>query len=62
MAQQMNVQTDSNTAYVGYSSSEFTALTTEQFISAKGPLFNTIGTNGNPTLSAIQISARTNGN
>jgi hypothetical protein len=62
VVQQMNVQTDANTIYLGYSSSKFTALTAGQFISAKGPLFNTIGTSGIPTLSAVQIRARTNGN
>jgi len=62
VVQQMNLQTDATTAYVGFSASSFTALTKGQFFAAKGPLFNTIGSSGYPTLSAIQIRARTTGN
>ncbi|HEY5214080.1 MAG TPA: hypothetical protein VIJ38_13775 [Acidobacteriaceae bacterium] len=60
--QQMNVQTDADTAYVGCSPSSFTALATGQLLSAKGPCFNTISTSSVRTLSAIQIRARTVGN
>ena len=60
--QQMNVKADATTTYVGFTSSSFSALTTGKFISAKGPLFNTTGSSGYPTIGAIQLRARTVGN
>jgi hypothetical protein len=59
---QMNVQAGGSTTYVGYSAPAFTALAKGQYIAAKGPLFNTIGAIGSPTLGAVQIRARTAGN
>jgi hypothetical protein len=60
--QQIGVQTDATTSYTGFTASSFSALANGQFLAAKGPLFNTVGANGSPTLSAIQLRARTVGN
>jgi hypothetical protein len=60
--QQMTAQTDATTSYTGFTASSFSALASGQFLAAKGPLFNTVGATGSPTLSAIQLRARTVGN
>lgn len=58
---QLNLQTDSTTALIGFDSSSLGALMAGQFIVAKGPLFNSASA-GDPTLSAIEIRARSSGN
>ena len=60
--QQIDVQAGGTTTYTGYTVASFTALAPGQFLVAKGPLFNTTGTAGYPTLAAMQIHARANGN
>ena len=60
--QQMTAQTDATTSYTGFTVNSFSTLAKGQFLSAKGPLFNTVGATGSPTLSAIQLRARSVGN
>ena len=60
--QQMNVQTGTTTDFVGFSSASLSAVSDGQFVVAKGPLFNTVGSSGYPTISAIQLRKRADGN
>lgn len=60
--QQMAIQTDATTDFVGFSSTSLNGLSVGQFVAAKGPLFNTTGSNGDPTISAIQLRKRASGN
>ena len=60
--QQMEIQTDSTTAIVGFSSASVNGLAIGQFVTAKGPLFNTTGSGGDATISAIQLRERDSGN
>lgn len=60
--QQMEIQTDSTTAFVGFPSASVNGLAVGQFVAAKGPLFNTTGNGGDPTISAIQLRERASGN
>jgi hypothetical protein len=60
--QQMNVQTAATTEFIGFSPTSFSAVSDGQFIAAKGPLFNTVGSSGYPTVSAIQLRKRDDGN
>jgi len=62
LIQQMEVQTDATTAFVGFSSPSINGLAVGQFVTAKGPLFNTTGSGGVPTISAIQLRERASGN
>ncbi|MGA7158214.1 MAG: DUF4382 domain-containing protein [Acidobacteriaceae bacterium] len=57
--QQVDVQTDSATEYTGYSVGSFSALAADDFLAAKGPLFNAGGV---PTVGAVELRARTIGN
>jgi hypothetical protein len=61
IVQQMEIQTDATTAFVGFSSASVSGLSAGQFVAAKGPLFNTTG-GGDPTMSAIQLRERASGN
>jgi hypothetical protein len=62
IVQQINVQTDATTDYPNTTLTTFSSITKGQFIAAKGPLFNTTGTAGYPTLSAAQLVGRATGN
>jgi hypothetical protein len=62
LVQQMEIQTDATTNFVGFSSASLSGLSAGQFVAAKGPLFNTAGNSGNPTLGAIQLRERASGN
>lgn len=62
IVQQMEIQTDSITAFVGFSSASVSGLSAGQFVAVKGPLFNTTGSGGAPTISAIQLRERASGN
>lgn len=62
VVQQIDVQTDSTTAFVGFPSASINGLDAGQFVTAKGPLFNTTGGGGDPTISAIQLRERASGN
>jgi hypothetical protein len=60
LIQQVNVQTGSSTTFVGFPSSSLAAVTTGQFIAAKGPLLNTTD-GGFPTVGAIDLRERASG-
>jgi hypothetical protein len=60
--QQMDVQTAATTEFVGFSPASMSAVGVGQFVAAKGPLFNTMGISGYPTLCAIQLRERAAGN
>lgn len=62
IVQQIDLQTDSTTAFVGFSSASINGLAVGQFVAAKGPFFNTAGSGGDPTISAIQLRERASGN
>lgn len=59
---QMDVQTGAATSFVGFSSASLSELSDGDFIAVKGPLFNTLGTAGIPTVSAIELRKRAQGN
>ena len=60
--QQMEVQTDATTTFVGFPSASISGLAVGQFVATKGPLFNTTGSGIGPTISAIQLRERASGN
>lgn len=60
--EQIDIQTDSTTDFAGFSSASIDGLAAGQFVAAKGPLFNTAGSGGEPTISAIQLRERASGN
>lgn len=60
--QQMDVQTGATTEFVGFSPATFGSVSEGQFVAAEGPLFNTMGSGGYPTLCAIQLRERATGN
>lgn len=62
IVQQIDIQTDSSTVFVGFPSASINGLAVGQFVAAKGPLFNTTGSGGDPTISAIQLRERASGN
>lgn len=62
IVQQMYVQAGSVTSYVGFSSSGLSSLAAGQFVAAKGPLFNTTASSGQPTISAMELRKRSIGN
>jgi hypothetical protein len=62
LIQQVAVQTGAATTFIGFSSSSLASVTAGEFIAAKGPLFNTTGELGFPTLGAIVVRARAAGN
>ena len=62
LIQQMEIQADSTTAFVGFPSASISGLAVGQFVAAKGPLFNTTSSGGAPTISAIQLRERVSGN
>jgi hypothetical protein len=62
IVQQMGVQTAATTEFIGFSPASFSAVSAGQFVAAKGPLFNTVGSSGYPTISAIQLRKRAAGN
>ncbi len=53
IVQQVNVNTDASTQYLGYTQSSFGVLTVGSYLSARGPLFAIPG--GTPTVGAMQI-------
>lgn len=62
LIQQVAVQTGSATTFSGFSSASLASVTAGEFIAAKGPLFNTTGELGFPTLGALVVRARAAGN
>lgn len=62
IVQQLEIQTDATTAFVGFPSASINGLAVGQFVAAKGPLFNTTSSAGSPTIGAIQLRERASGN
>jgi hypothetical protein len=59
--QTLNVQTDSATDFIGFDSMGLASVNAGHFVAVKGPVFNTTTSLGYPTLSAVQLGARTRG-
>jgi len=62
IVRQMGVQAGSSTVFVGFPSPTISGLAVGQFVTAKGPLFNTTAGSGEPTIGAIQLRERASGN
>lgn len=61
IVQQIGVSTDASTEYFGYSTASFSSLAAGQFISVRGPLFNTLLSQGQPSIAAVTIRSRSSG-
>ena len=55
---QLEVQTGTQTTFVDLTPADASAISTSSKVAVKGPLFNTIGSVGQPTLSALQVAGR----
>jgi hypothetical protein len=55
---QLEVQTGTQTTFVDLTPADASAISTSSNVAVKGPLFNTIGSVGQPTLSALQVAGR----
>lgn len=60
--QQIAAQAGTSTSYVGFSSSDLGSLSAGQFLVVKGPLYNTTGSSGTPTIAALELRKRAVGN
>jgi hypothetical protein len=58
--QALSIQTSSVTDFVGYQNTALPSVSAGHFAAVKGPLFSTL-TSGLPTLSAVQVRARSAG-
>jgi hypothetical protein len=61
IAQQIDISTDASTEYFGDVSSSFSSLAVGQFVSVRGPLFNTILSQGQPSVAAVAVRSRSSG-
>jgi len=55
---QLEVQTGTQITFVDLTPADASAISTSSKVAVKGPLFNTIGSVGQPTLSALQVAGR----
>ena len=56
--QTLDVQTGASTDFIGYGNTGLASVSAGHFAAVKGPVFNTTGSLGYPTLSAVQVRAR----